>query len=80
MKFLIFCIYDKVASSFGEPKFFINEGLAARYFMSMCNQTEEIKTIASDLDVYQLGSFDSSTGNLESDNKFLYNLGGLLNG
>lgn len=61
MKFLIYCIYDRVAGLYAEPFIIQKEELAVRkfnYIMSTASM------VANDCELYCLGTYDSETGKI----------------
>lgn len=57
--FKLYVIYDRVAEQYAEPKTFINEGCAVRWFNGVLSQS---KFEPADFDLYCVGDFDSDTG------------------
>ena len=51
MIYKIYSVKDVVAGQFSEPRIFMNEGLAVRWFKNLCEKSE----ISSDLSLYYLG-------------------------
>lgn len=69
MIYKIYSIKDAVAGQFSEPRIFMNEGLAVRWFKNLCEKSE----IASDLALYYLGEYDLESGAISSASEFVMN-------
>lgn len=59
MKYLIFSIYDRVASQYGDLMLFANVNLAIRKFDYLMKNAP---MVSCDCDLYQFGSYDTETG------------------
>lgn len=59
MNVLIFCVYDKVAGTYGEPFVARNIGLAVRRFNFVLQNANEC---ADDCDLYKLAVYNVETG------------------
>lgn len=60
MKYKLYCIKDTVVGNYSDPKLFVNEQSAVRYFDGLCAESK----IAKDLQLYYLGEFDIFSGEL----------------
>ena len=69
MIYKIYSVKDAVAGQFSEPRIFMNEGLAVRWFKNLCEKSE----IASDLALYYLGEYDLESGAIVSAPEFVMN-------
>lgn len=69
MIYKIYSVKDAVAGQFSEPRIFMNEGLAVRWFKNLCEKSE----IASDLSLYYLGEYDLEGGAISSAPEFVMN-------
>lgn len=65
MKYVICAIRDRAADAFGRPMFSAALGQAIRSFVDEVNRSDPNNQLAAhpdDFDLYQLGTFDDSTG------------------
>lgn len=62
MIYEMYAIYDKKAGLFGTPIYQVNLETAKRYFHYLCSKQTEIDPL--DLDLYYLGKFNSTTGEI----------------
>lgn len=69
MIYKIYSVKDAVAGQFSEPRIFINEGLAVRWFKNLCEKSD----ISSDLSLYYLGEYDLESGSISSAPEFVMN-------
>lgn len=69
MIYLLFCIYDKVAQTYGTPTPFVNRPAAQRWFRHVITSNELAEP--TDFELYEVASFDVSSGiiNLSSGGK-----------
>jgi len=66
---LIFSVKDRAADAFGRPLFVPSAGLAIRSFSDEVNRDAADNQMfhhSDDFDLYELGSFDDSTGMITS--------------
>lgn len=61
MSYLIYSVKDNLSGTFSEFLLFTNDLVAIRYFNNFCKKSD----IKNDLDLYKLGSFDTSLGKIE---------------
>lgn len=76
----VFCFYDRKSQGF-YPQFFCmpNVEVAKRSFSNFANSTNfPYKDIKEDLEVYQVGLFDSELGMTEVCKEFVCNLSDLI--
>ncbi len=67
MELLIFAIYDSKAEAHLTPFFFPTIGLALRSFTAAASEEgHDFKKFAADYTLFQLGTFNQSTGRIES--------------
>lgn len=64
MKVNLYCIRDSKAKIYGPVLTFRSEVEAVRYFKNMINDPE-YKFFYQDLDLYELGTYDQSTGTFD---------------
>ena len=69
MIYKIYSVKDVVAGQFSEPRIFMNEGLAVRWFKNICEKSE----IAQDFVLYYLGEYDIESGAISSAPEFVMN-------
>lgn len=69
MIYKIYSVKDAVAGQFSEPRIFLNEGLAVRWFKNLCEKSD----IFSDLSLYYLGEYDLESGAISSASEFVMN-------
>jgi hypothetical protein len=65
---LIFSVKDRAADAFGRPLFVPSAGLAIRSFSDEVNRSADDNQMfhhSDDFDLYELGSYDDSTGIIE---------------
>lgn len=63
---LIFVVFDSKAEAWGKPFFLQSVGLAKRGFTEAANDaSSEICKYAEDFSLWQLGTFDEQTGDLQ---------------
>lgn len=65
MNLNIFCVRDRATDQFGTPMFLVSAGQAIRSFADEVNRRESGNQIAAhpeDFDLYEVGSFDTSSG------------------
>lgn len=67
MIYKIFSIKDVVVGAFSDILIFPNTDVAKRYFKSLCAESK----VKNDLQLFALGSYNSVTGEIESDVTFL---------
>lgn len=65
MKLLAFSIRDSKAEAFMRPFFAPTRGLAVRSFRDMCNEDGPVSKHPDDYQLFEIGSFDELTGELE---------------
>lgn len=65
---LIFCTYDRAAESFMSPFVVPHAGVAVRGFTDAINSSNDsdISKHPDDFDLYEVGTFDASTGLVSS--------------
>lgn len=66
MQILITSIYDRISGLYGTPTFSVNEQTAIREYNYLLSNA---KMVASDCDLYKLGTFDTITGSISSLDK-----------
>lgn len=66
----LFCysIFDRASQLFGEPFVCVNDNVAQRKFMAIC---QGAKIMAPDLQLYKLGSFNQQTGDIIMAKEFI---------
>ena len=68
MKMIVVSIKDRAADAFGRPFYVPSVGVAIRSFQDEVNRASEDNQMyqhPDDFDLYELGSFDDSTGTFE---------------
>lgn len=65
MKYPVFSLRDKVASSFQSVNLDTNDFVAKRNFAFAVNNSNELLFKAKDLELYKVGEFDTDTGIFE---------------
>lgn len=65
--FEIVAVYDNLAESYLEPRFFGTLAEAQRVFEYQINSIELWKANAGDYDLFSLGRYDAESGQLTSD-------------
>lgn len=60
-KQFVFSIYDKVSGLYGAPLCFVNDNVAKRHFLMVCDKAEFDPT---DLELYSLGTYDVERGQI----------------
>lgn len=70
MKLVIVVVRDRSADVFAQPMFVANRGSAIRSFADQVNDSRDEKNILNrhpeDFDLFELGTYDDSTGLFES--------------
>lgn len=74
-----YSIYDKVAGVYGQPIFASNDDVAKRDFSYFC-QSEKVSYMSADLQLYNVGAFDTETGVFTGFEKPLFVMSGTLGG
>ncbi len=70
----IYCIKDIKVAAFISPFAMANEVHAKRYFHELCNdETSTINKYPSDYELFRLGTFDDSSGEMVTEIEFLCN-------
>ncbi|WNK14300.1 MAG: nonstructural protein [Microvirus sp.] len=67
MVLIVVSVYDRASDAFGRPLFVAAVGQAIRSFQDEINRDEPNNAMAAhsdDFDLFQLGTFDDSTGSL----------------
>lgn len=70
MKMIVVSIKDRAADAFGRPFYVPSVGVAIRSFQDEVNRASEDNQMyqhPDDFDLYELGSFDDSTGTFVLD-------------
>ena len=68
MKYVVVSIKDRAADAFGRPAFVPSVGVAIRSFSDEVNRSDSENQMYShpdDFDLFELGSYDDSTGIVE---------------
>lgn len=60
----LYVIFDRIAHRYSSPLPFQNKQLAIRYFDSLLANCDNIRTKASDYELYSIGYYDTTTANL----------------
>ena len=69
MKTCLYSIYDRKSGNYGTPFSSYNDDTAQRDFLGFCGEVAN-KYLADDLELYKVGQFESSSGEVFSvDNK-----------
>jgi len=64
---IVFAIFDAAAEAYLPPMFFDTKGMAIRSFADAVNQEDSgFSRHAADYTLFQIGSFDQSTGELKA--------------
>lgn len=69
MKMTIFCVKDRATDAFGTPMFMLATGQATRSFSDEINRKEagnQLNMHPDDFDLYELGWFDSDSGEFQT--------------
>jgi hypothetical protein len=69
---IIVSVKDRAANAFGRPFFVPSAGLAIRSFSDEINRDDKENQMfnhADDFDLFELGTFDDSTGTFECHNQ-----------
>lgn len=74
MNYQLHAVKDNVTGRFSEPKLFINEADAKRWFVSLSKESP----FAKDLALYKVGDFDIIQGKIEPCNSFMLNGGDIV--
>lgn len=67
MIYPLFAIYDRIAGTYGTPTPFSNRACAQRWFRVVIKQNEFAQP--TDFELYELGTYDSTTGLISSKDK-----------
>ena len=68
MKLIAFSVYDEKAEAFITPFFLPKTGMATREFQRACNdKTHQFGQNPHDYTLFQVGTYDIDTGELEAD-------------
>jgi len=80
MKLKIYSIKDTVVGEYQSPIYMANDGTALRAVTNAVNSAQEnpVKENAVDKQLYCLGEFDTDTGVIESDVRFIAKLADLI--
>lgn len=71
MELKIYCIKDTL-TEFMQPYYQANEHVAMRNFkIAMNDPASELKKIAENIELWELGTFDTVTGIIKSDLKYI---------
>lgn len=65
MKLMIYAVRDRATDQFGNPMFLVASGQAIRSFTDEVNRADKDNQIFNhpdDFDLYELGSYETSTG------------------
>lgn len=69
MKLQIFAVRDRATDQYGNPMFMVSIGQALRSFTDELNRADKENQLYAhpdDFDLYQLGSYDTSSGMFET--------------
>lgn len=62
MKRLMFSVFDRAATTFGQPIFAVSRGVAVRSFTDEVNRSDsQLNQHADDYDLYEVGSFEDDS-------------------
>lgn len=80
MKLKIYSIKDTIIGEYQSPIYMVNDGTALRAVTNAVNSTQDnpVKENAKDKQLYCLGVFDTDTGIIETEIKFITNLSDLI--
>ena len=67
MIYQMYAIKDAVVGQIAEPRLFVNEAQAVRWFKTFAAKSD----IAADLQLFALGEFNASTGEIRSEVQFV---------
>lgn len=60
----VYSIRDQIAGIYSGLYMFSNDAVACRWFSVMCRDSNEIKPIYKDMQLYRVGMFDQDSGHL----------------
>lgn len=80
MSYELYSIFDKVAGFYSAPSCYQFKELALRDLKYLVNHDDKMSSMASDLTIYCLGTFDSESGQIARFNepKFVCNMTDLI--